>query len=104
MYEFPQLNTKQLYDKYLETNPRSIPPMNRFSQLLKCKWFVNIGLSDEIKNNKRNRYAIWEIKQEFRDYPPQWTPRSGSILHHGGKENYPGNLDQLNDDLQSLLF
>ena len=98
LWDHPQLNTKQIFDKYLETNPRSIPPMNRFSQLLKCKWFVNVGLSDEIKNNKRNRYAIWEIKPIYREFPPQWTPSSQRIIHQGGPENYP---EQLTDDLQA---
>ncbi len=101
LVEYPQLNTKEIFDKYLESNPKSVPPMNRFSQLLKHKWFSNVGLHDVQVNNKRARYAVWEVKQIYREYPPQWTPKSGRIIHQGGPENY-SDLDQLNDDLQQL--
>ena len=88
LIQYPQLNTKEIYDKYLESNPRDIPAMNRFAQMMKWKWFVNIGKVDEVKNNARNRYAVWEVAQEYREYPPKWPLVTMQIVHHGGKENY----------------
>lgn len=58
-------------------------------------------MTDEVVKDKRNRYALWEINEEYRKYPPQWTPQSQAIIHHGGKENYENNDDFIIDSCSS---
>ena len=93
LFQHIQLTTRELYNEYLSTNPKSIPPFNRFSQMLRFKWFENIGLSDTYGSNGRSRVAVWVLRDEFRQYPPQWTPSSGKILHQGGIESYPQSIE-----------
>jgi len=89
LFAFDQLTTREIYEHYLNENPKSIPPFNRFAQMMRHKWFVNLGLSDTYGNMGRARNAIWEIKPEYREFPPQWTPKSGKVLHEGGRDEYP---------------
>jgi len=89
LFAFTQLTTREIYEHYLNENPKSVPPFNRFAQMMRHKWFENIGMSDSYGNMGRARNAIWEIKPIYREFPPQWTPSSGKILHQGGEENYP---------------
>lgn len=91
LYEFPELTTQEIFDKYCELNPKSVPAYNRFSQLMKSKWFQKVGWYNSravINGRKQKRCAVWEIVPEYREYPPMWTPRSGKMLHDGGKNNY----------------
>jgi len=60
---------------------------------MKFKWFENIGMSDTYGNGGRARNAIWTVRDEYRQYPPQWTPSSGKLLHEGGREAYGQGIE-----------
>ena len=89
LFAFDQLTTREIYNHYLNQNPKSIPAFNRFAQMMRHKWFSNLGLSDTYGNMGRARNAIWEIKAEYREFPPQWKPQTGKVLHEGGRDEYP---------------
>ena len=103
LVEHLQLTTRELYNEYFNKNPKSIPPFNNFSQLMKFKWFENLGLSDTYGNNGRARNAIWTVRDEFRQYPPQWTPQSGKLLHEGGSEAYAQEIED-HEPLSENIF
>tara|TARA_R110001583_G_scaffold92289_1_gene234814 strand:- start:140 stop:517 length:378 start_codon:yes stop_codon:yes gene_type:complete len=88
MMQYPEMNSKEIYEEFVELKPKSCPPFNRLCQLMRCKWFVNTGETTSRANNAK-RYAIWEIVPEYRNYPPIRVHKSSKLKHEGGRKNYP---------------
>lgn len=94
--ENEQMNTREIYEEYLESNPKSIPAFNKFSQLLKCKWFENLGITTS-RAHGQLRVAVWACRDEFRQYPPMMNLKTGKMIHEGGRINY--EMDAVEDYL-----
>lgn len=83
-----QMNTGEIHDEMCDRNPKSAPPLNRMVQHMRtCKWFENIG-NTFTRQNGALRHAIWVLKDEYREFPPQKFPRSSKLMHMGGKKEY----------------
>jgi len=87
LFDEAEMNTKEIYSEFVARNPKSCPSFGRMCQMMRSKWFVNTGTTTS-RANGANRYAIWELSQEFRQYPPIRHPRSSKLMHTGGRENY----------------
>ena len=87
LHEYVQLNSGEINDFMIENNPKSCPPFNRVCQLMRCKWFINLGITTSRKNGAL-RHAIWELNDEYREYPPMRHPKSSRVFHMGGKKEY----------------
>ncbi len=58
-----QLNTREIYELFLENYPRTCPTMYQLGNILgKSKVFKKVGLEFIDSGSRNLRYTVWEIE------------------------------------------